>query len=119
MPFTVKYRTFEPCVMPPDATNQGFTECDRIDGPYDSVSTRYEGGYLTVYATRGDFNPGMTYGPVIQSSPEEVAEYEKQCSLFGQGQRDQMPDPLPGSRVPRPTLWVMNDAGATIAKYDL
>lgn len=121
--FTIKYRTFEHVyeAATPEAIAEfekqanlagqdhrhhpdyprgrtiGFSECDRIDGPYGSVSSRYEGGYLTIFATRGDFNPGMTYGPVL--SPEPRAG-----------------DP---PSAPRPTLWVMNESGATIAKYDL
>lgn len=122
MGFTVKYRVFEdtyeaatpeqiaefekqanlagqegkPIPEFPVGRHVGMTECDRIDGPYESISTRYEDGYLTVYASRNYLQPGMTYGPVI--GPE-------------------LPPGTP--QGPRPTLWVMNEAGATIAKYDL
>lgn len=122
MGFTVKYRTFEDVYEPatpsqlvqfeadcskaamegtnppemPIGRHIGMTECDRIDGPYESIATRYEDGYLTVYASRNYLQPGMTYGPVI--GPE-------------------LPPGTP--QGPRPTLWVMNEAGATIAKYDL
>lgn len=103
--FTIKYRYFEPgslvapkpgsdCHAPGRPT---YTEAERIDGPYVSVSQRWENGYAIVTADRGDVSPGMTYGPIINSGDEVE----------------------PNMPYPRPTLWVMNDRGATIAKYDL
>lgn len=116
--FTIKYRFYEPAPAPADCTAPGFTPIERIDGPYASVSARWEGGYQVVTAERDNpsTNLPMTYGPVIDSTPEEIAEFEKQSSLAGQS-RAVIPAPL--RNFPRPTLWVMNDQGATIAKYDL
>jgi hypothetical protein len=114
--FTIKYRFYEPAPTPPDCTAAGFTPIEQISGPYESVSHSYEDGYAVVRANRGDLSPGMTYGPVIDSTPMDIAEYEKQSSLAGQALAD-VPRPL--RNFPRPTLWVMNAQGATIAKYDL
>lgn len=94
--FTVKYRAWERAdAQPPaDATNGPvYSILERLDGPFSEIATRYEDGYLVVSCRRDGGEPGMCYGPVIQ--PED--------------------DP----RMPRPILWVMNEQGATIAKYDL
>lgn len=75
----------------PRGKSRGFAQNEMIDGPYESVSTRYEGHDLTVYCRRNELHPGMTYGPIGETE----------------------------NNFPRPTLWVMNAQGATIAKYDL
>ncbi len=89
--FTIKYRYYELCAPAPDTPAPQYSQCERLDGPYESVSTRYENGELTVYCSRNELSPGMTYGPIGETAND----------------------------FPRPTLWVMNAQGATIAKYDL
>lgn len=118
--FTIKYRFYEPAPTPPDATQQGFTPVERIDGPFESVSSRWENGWRIVIAERDNpmTNLPMTYGPASNGpTPEEIAEFEKQSGLAGQG-KVPAPAPIKGW-FPRPTLWVMNASGATVAKYDL
>jgi hypothetical protein len=95
--FTTKYRYYEPAPAPADCTSGGFTPCERIDGPYAAVSARYEGGYQTVYCDLGDQAPGMTFGPVLTGDTDNEAP----------------------RNFPRPTLWVMNAQGATVATYHL
>lgn len=99
--FTTKYRYYEPAPTPPDCISGGFTPCERIDGPYGSVSARWEGGRQIVYCDCGEANPGMTFGPINNDEPCTIAEAEKQRNF------------------PRPTLWVMNAQGSTIATYHL
>lgn len=91
--FTIKYRSWEVCDRQPTPAPASpcYSQLERLDGPFAAVSTRYENGLLAVSCDRNDMTPGMTYGPV---------------------------QPTEGN-VPRPTLWVMNEQGATIAKYDL
>lgn len=116
--FTIKYRFYEPAPTPPDATQQGFTPIERISGPYVAVSSRWEGGYLVITADYDHADtPGMCFGPVIDPSPQAIAEFEAQANVAGQGPAC-APAPIKGW-FPRPTLWVMNASGATVAKYDL
>lgn len=117
--FTIKYRFYEPAAAPSDCTAPGFTPIEQISGPYGNVSSRWESGNLVVHADNGPESPGMCFGPIVDGgvTPEQTAEYEAQCGLAGQG-RAPMPAPLKVN-YPRPTLWVMNASGATVAKYDL
>lgn len=87
--FTIKYRRFNPAGQAPDGRSN-FLPVESIDGPFTHVSQEWQDGYAVVYAHRGDAL-GMTYGP------------------HGYGE----------DYEPRPTLWVMNEQGATIAKYGL
>ena len=70
-----------------------YDQVESIDGPFCSVSQEYDRGYMVVYAHRSPSELGMTYGPIME------------------------PDGT--NQPPRPTLWVMNEQGATVAKYDL
>jgi hypothetical protein len=93
--FTIKYRTYSVSrIQPPAdciAPTAFYDEHELIDGPFAMVSKEIDDGYVVVYAHREHNAPGMTFGPV-------------KVDAAGQ---------------PRPTLWVMNEAGATVAKYDL
>jgi hypothetical protein len=90
--FTVKYRTYNPCPkQPADCTSRQYDEVEMIQGPFAFVSKEMEDGYTVVYAHRDDTAPGYTFGPIFS---DEAGR-------------------------PRPALWVMNEQGATIAKYDL
>lgn len=93
--FTVKYRRFQPCSQQPIDGPTFYDKVESIAGPFEHISQEYVDGLAVVYAHREGGAPGMTYGPV---------------------QADQGP---PGTNAPRPTLWVMNDSGATVATYDL
>jgi hypothetical protein len=93
--FTTKYRSYNLSSNqpPPDcvAPKHFYDEHEMIEGPFVQVSKEMVDGYVVVYAHR-DFNsPGMTFGPVQNYAADQ----------------------------PRPTLWVMNESGATVAKYDL
>jgi hypothetical protein len=95
--FTIKYQTFSLSpTQPADAPGSFYDRSEQIHGPFAMVSQEYKEGYSVVYCHRTEDALGMTFGPFIP--PEQ-----------GDG----------GSRHPRPTLWVMNEQGATIAKYDL
>jgi hypothetical protein len=48
-------------------------------------------GYTVVHAHRDEFAPGYTFGPVKHGE----------------------------AGMPRPAVWVMNEHGSTVAKYDL
>lgn len=96
--FTIKYCAFNPsatqCV---DQDSPVFYDrVEQLSGPYDHISQEYVDGYMVVYAHRDGGGLGMTYGPI------------------------KAPDVEPGKQpAPRPTLYVMNESGATVAKYDL
>jgi hypothetical protein len=95
--FTIKYRTFPLTeIQPPpnSASPACYSEHELIDGPFAMVSKEMDDGYVVVHAHRDFTAPGMTFGP---HKAQEAA----------------------GSPGPRPTLWVMNEHGATVAKYDL
>jgi hypothetical protein len=94
--FTIKYRSY---TLNTKRSNCGegpiYDEHELIDGPFTMISKEFnEEGYPVVYAHREHNAPGMTYGAF------------------------NVPD-VAGQPNPRPMLWVMNDHGATVAKYDL
>lgn len=94
--FTIKYRTYSLARTQPKDCSSGpfYDENEQIHGPFELVSKEQdEDGYTVVHCHRGT-DPALTFGPFNQ--PEAA-----------------------GSKRPRPTLWVMNSAGATVAKYDL
>lgn len=90
--FTVKYRTYRPSACQKDDAPTFYDECEQIHGPFDLVSQEFEDGYKVVYAHRGE-GPGMAFGPIKTDEGVESP--------------------------PRPRLWVMNEAGATVATYEL
>jgi hypothetical protein len=97
--FTIKYR--QPVLQDAQPANGPaiYTYIESLHGPFDGVSQSYEDGWCVVKAHRGhdvaDVTcPGMTFGPVVL-------------------------DEAAGEQRPRPTLWVMNEQGATLAKYNL
>jgi hypothetical protein len=93
--FTIKYRSYSLSQNQPPADciapTAFYDEHELIDGPFAMVSKELEDGYTVVHAHRDHNALGMSFGPV-------------KAGAAGQ---------------PRPTLWVMNEAGATVAKYDL
>lgn len=102
MSFTIKYRRYNPSAQQPGpdvvAPRFFYDAQETIDGPFAFVSQEMVDGYVVVYAHRSyDETPGMTYGPCKSGGDRGTIEGD----------------------APRPTLWVMNEAGATVAKYDL
>jgi hypothetical protein len=92
--FTVKYRTY---TLSPKQDGNGpyYDENEQIHGPFELVSKEQDdNGYTVVHAHRDQCQPGIT---------------------FSEFQRDE----VAGAKRPRSVLWVMNEQGATIAKYDL
>jgi hypothetical protein len=91
--FTIKYRSY---TLSAKQSSDGpfYDEHELIDGPFAMISKEMDDGYPVVYAHRDHNAPGTAFGPV------------------------QIPETA-GQRQPRPTLWVMNESGATVAKYDL
>lgn len=89
--FTIKYRTLHPSDSQQTEGPTHYDSCEQLHGPFTFVSQERESGYPVVYAHNGDA-PGMTFGPIKTAGSNESM---------------------------RPTLWVMNEAGATVAKYDL
>lgn len=92
--FTIKYRTYS-LSRTQDAAEGAphyYDENEQIHGPFELISKEQdESGYTLVHAHRETSAPGMTFGPI---HADEAGK-------------------------PRPTLWVMNEQGSTIAKYDL
>lgn len=93
--FTIKYQTYNLASQQPVNGPANYDRCEQIHGPFGLVSQEMEGGYTVVYAHQGDA-PGMTFGP---NRGRELLEGE--------------------TPPPRSTLWVMNEAGATVATYQL
>lgn len=91
--FTVKYQTYQMAAAQQTGSPIHYDRCEQIHGPFGLVSQEMKDGYTVVYAHRGD-EPGMTFGPILD------------------------PD-VAGHEMPRPTLWVMNESGATVATYRL
>lgn len=96
--FTIKYRYYVAAKEQPADGPAFFDECESIHGPFEVISQYRENGYIVVTGQVGPDSLPMTFGPEKGTDP-----------------------PTAGSppRSPRPTLWVMNEQGATIAKYDL
>ncbi len=88
--FTIKYRTYNPSIEQPSEGPTCYDECEQVHGPFTLISKEQQGGHNVVYAHNGD-DPGMAFGPVHADGTEKL----------------------------RPRLWVMNDAGATVATYEL
>jgi hypothetical protein len=97
--FTTKYISFQlsPLQSSDETDPRFYDRCETIDGPWSYISQSYddETRGMVVHAHREGGAPGCTWGPV----PHE--------------------DRAPGTQpAPRPTLYVMNESGATVAKYD-
>jgi hypothetical protein len=90
--YTMKYRYYARSnTQPADASHTAYDEFEMIQGPFSYVSAEWDDGWRVVHAHRNDTEPGYTFGPVKDAAAGQ----------------------------PRPTLYVMNDHGATVAKYDL
>jgi hypothetical protein len=92
--FTIKYRTYSVSRIQNGAPNSPtmYDENEQIHGPFELVSKEQdENGFTVVHCHRAGDAPGMTFDPL-------------RTDAAGQ---------------PQSTLWVMNEAGATVAKYDL
>lgn len=97
MSFTVKYRSFEAAVPSRyDPLAQRPIPVEQLHGPYAMVCQGHEGGDVAVYCHDEHGDCRITFGPWL---PPERTEL--------------------GDPIPRPTVYVMNAAGATVAKYDL
>jgi hypothetical protein len=91
--FTIKYRTYCLSHAQPQDGPACYDEHEMIEGPFELISKEAdENGDVVVYAHKDAGTPGITFGPHLVDKE---------------------------ARAPRPTLWVMNAQGATVAKYDL
>lgn len=95
MSFTIKQSMFAVRDPLPGHVLGSIEPIDTIAGPFSYVSVRLEDGCQVVTGHYASGEPGWTFGP------------------FGG------PEPDCGLEIPRPTIWVMNEAGATVAKYTL
>lgn len=94
--FTIKYRCYDRAPAQPAEGPTNYNENEQLHGPFDVISKEQdEDGYTLVHGHYpGELSPCMTFGPF--KPPETAGEYH-----------------------PRPTLWVMNESGATVARYDI
>jgi hypothetical protein len=90
--FTIKYRFYNLAAQQPTEGPQFYDQCESCHGPFEVVSQERSDGYIVVHGIDPAGQP-MTFGPY--NPPDQVAS------------------------APRPIVWVMNEAGATVAKYDL
>lgn len=96
MSYTVKYRCYNPCATQPQEGPTHYDQNEQIHGPFTFVSQEMQDGLMVVHAHRGEEAIGMMFGP----------------HRIGDLAAGQEPPP-------RPSVWVMNESGATVAKYDL
>lgn len=92
MSYTIKHRTWAPADNQPAEEITQFVEHEQILGPFDLISQGWSNGSRIVYAHRGDGCTEFSHRPMDERA--------------GEPQR-------------RARLWVMNEAGATVATYDL
>lgn len=96
MAFTIKYRSWGLAVAQDPEHYPVYSQTELISGPWDLVSQEVEGGCVVVHAhahaEKADSR--MTYGPWLPPEGD-------------------------GPASPRPIVWVMNESGATVARYDL
>lgn len=91
--FTIKYRSHVPADTQQAGVPIAYDTVEQLSGPYHLISQEVEKGSIVVYAHDIHGNSQCTFGPHVWSE-----------TLSG---------------PPRPTLWVMNENGATVARYDL
>lgn len=95
--FTVKYRTYNLAPKQPAEGPRNYDEVEMIYGPFELIlKEQDEDGYTVIHAHRAGGGDPLTV---------------KHCD-----HGDQVAGQLP---PPRSTAWIMNEQGATIAKYDL
>jgi hypothetical protein len=94
---TVKYRYYSLAAAQPEQGPRNYDECEQIHGPYAYVEKAMVDGYPVIYCHHENGDPAMTFGPI------------KVDDIGVAGERP----------MPRPTVYVMNYYGATIAKYEL
>jgi hypothetical protein len=93
--FTIKYR-FYTLAAAQSVDGPFYDQCESCHGPFEVVSQeRDQNGSIVVHGIDPNGQP-MTFGP---------ARAEESAVLHNPS--------------PRPVIWVMNDHGATIARYDL
>lgn len=96
--FTIKYRTYNPAPPVDGMINSGWLQHEQIWGPFEFVTQEAADDGKSIIYGHYKAIPGetgglpMTFGPIGDDWPQNQ---------------------------PRPMLWVMNEQGATIAKYDL
>jgi hypothetical protein len=98
--FTIKYRFFVLADQQPQEGPKHYDQCESCHGPFEVVSQERRRGFIVVHGIDPAGQP-MTFGPHQIDSLEAAAAGDLE------------------SQAPRPTVWVMNEAGATVAKYDL
>lgn len=90
--FTIKYRLYQLSPEQPDRGPTQYDEIEQVFGGFGFVSKEMEDGWPVVNAHGAHGSPAMTFRTM---NPEN------------------------DRTMPRPKLWVMNEAGATVATYDL
>jgi hypothetical protein len=98
--FTIKYRFYNLAPQQPSEGPRYYDQCESCHGPFEVVSQERKDGYIVVHGIDPAGAP-MTFGP------HRIADLE--AAVAGDTT----------SQAPRPIVWVMNEHGATIAKYDL
>lgn len=94
--FTIKYRSHRLADAQDSETYPRFVAHEQISGPYAFVSQEIENGRAVVYCHDEHGDSRLMLGPWVPAGPA---------------------DGIPEG--PRPTVYVMNASGATVAKYDL
>jgi hypothetical protein len=96
--FTIKYRTWNPAPEDSETAIPGsWVKTEQLWGPFEFVSSETRANGLEVYGYYKGYHDGdqrglpMTFGPFCDAPKEQ----------------------------PHPVLWVMNESGATVAKYEL
>lgn len=94
MAFTLKYRYWALSPAQESDNFPNYMELEALSGPWDYVFKDMELGLPLIRAHNEGGSGSATYGPFLR---EELDR--------------------PGS--PHPVVWVMNESGATVAKYEL
>jgi hypothetical protein len=89
--FTIKYRYFILANEQPEGGPPNYDENEMLYGPFSLVEQGRDKGFIIVTGYDDSEEGNETFGPFNTDV----------------------------SGHPRPTLWVMNESGATVAKYDL
>lgn len=106
MSFTIKHRFYQPVAIPPSPCDPfgsvGWTPIDTIMGPFEHVKAHFQdGAQVVVGSYAGENTPGYTFDQEVSTlRPTDSAS-------------------LINDQPPRAQIWVMNDAGATVASYTL
>jgi len=94
--FTIKYRAYRRAPQQPTDGSTNYCVHEQLHGPFAFVSQEIDdcSGAMVVHAhgdVAGSDDPRVMFGPIITDN----------------------------DGTPRPVVWVMNETGATVARYDL